>query len=107
MSQLVLHLRLDEKNLGVVLVFSTGEEDSHLPLDTAMRRHIEAVLQSTEGRIQGKGGAAVILGIPCQRASQPDGQAWHSFLAKDNAVVSEIDSYPRVIPRFTALRVPI
>ena len=35
----------------------------HLSLDAAMRRHIEAVLRSTHGRIQGRVGAAALLGI--------------------------------------------
>ncbi len=34
-----------------------------LPLDEAMRRHIVAALHATNGKIQGKNGAAAILGI--------------------------------------------
>ena len=34
------------------------------PLDEVMRQHIQRVLQSTDGRIYGAGGAAAILGIP-------------------------------------------
>ena len=41
------------------------QEETHpqLSLDAAMRRHIEAVLRKTGGRIQGRDGAAAILGI--------------------------------------------
>ena len=39
------------------------ETHPHLSLDAAMRRHIEAVLRKTGGRIQGRDGAAAILGI--------------------------------------------
>lgn len=36
---------------------------SHMSLDEAMRRHIKAVLRFTGGKVQGKDGAAYILGI--------------------------------------------
>ncbi len=43
---------------------ATGETGQPLlSLDGAMRQHIEAVLQATHGKIQGKDGAAAILGI--------------------------------------------
>jgi transcriptional regulator with GAF, ATPase, and Fis domain len=34
-----------------------------VPLDEAMRRHIEAALHQARGRIEGKRGAAALLGI--------------------------------------------
>ncbi|MGE4559422.1 MAG: sigma-54 interaction domain-containing protein [Desulfobulbus sp.] len=40
-----------------------GEPVRHLNLDEVMRRHIRAVLRSTGGKIQGRDGAAAILGI--------------------------------------------
>jgi transcriptional regulator with GAF, ATPase, and Fis domain len=40
-----------------------GHINPRLTLDAAMRNHIEAVLRETRGKIQGKDGAAAILGI--------------------------------------------
>ena len=37
--------------------------ESFQTLDLAMRRHIEAALERTRGRIEGRRGAAVLLGI--------------------------------------------
>jgi hydrogenase-4 transcriptional activator len=34
-----------------------------IPLDDAIRRHIEAALRATAGRIEGQGGAAALLRI--------------------------------------------
>jgi transcriptional regulator with GAF, ATPase, and Fis domain len=40
-----------------------GAEGPFLPLDRAMARHIEAALARTRGKIEGRGGAAELLGI--------------------------------------------
>ncbi len=41
----------------------TRAQDAPLKLDQAMSRHIRQVLEMTEGKIHGKGGAAEVLGI--------------------------------------------
>lgn len=44
-------------------VSAGNEADRHLTLDKAMKQHIESVLRSTGGKIQGRDGAAAILDI--------------------------------------------
>jgi len=39
-------------------------QDALVPLDTAMRAHIERVLAHTQGQIYGQEGAAAVLGLP-------------------------------------------
>jgi DNA-binding NtrC family response regulator len=41
----------------------SGAQDAPLKLDEVMSRHIRRVLDVTGGKVHGKGGAAVILGI--------------------------------------------
>ncbi|WP_319523877.1 sigma 54-interacting transcriptional regulator [uncultured Desulfosarcina sp.] len=52
----------DRSSVGTQAV-AVATADRPLTLDEAMRRHIEAVLRSTNGQIQGENGAAAILGI--------------------------------------------
>ncbi|WP_197447181.1 sigma 54-interacting transcriptional regulator [Tautonia plasticadhaerens] len=40
-----------------------GEEDGFVPLEAAMARHIEAALVRARGRVEGRRGAAALLGI--------------------------------------------
>lgn len=56
-------LLVEDQPDGTIAVPIHEEVHPCLSLDDAMRRHIEAVLRSTQGKIQGKDGAAAILGI--------------------------------------------
>ena len=57
-----------------------------LPLDLAMARHIEMALARTEGRIEGAGGAARILGInphTLRARMRKLGVDWQRFRQRD------------------------
>jgi transcriptional regulator with GAF, ATPase, and Fis domain len=48
---------------GAALPVLTGADEPFATLDQAIARHVEAALARTRGRIEGKGGAADLLGI--------------------------------------------
>lgn len=68
-----------------VSIENGGKEDDCLTLDAAMVRHMEAALRRTRGRIEGKGGAAEILGVnphTLRARMRKLGVSWGQFRTK-------------------------
>ena len=49
----------NEKKVPIVL----NQTDTHFTLDEAISQHIKSILDTTNGKVQGPGGAAELLGI--------------------------------------------